>query len=74
MEEGLNRALARLLGSAVSHGQMDFGSAFIVFILISGGIAALSYAIKEAQKGQSGCLITSLVAGALLIVMLSSCQ
>jgi uncharacterized membrane protein HdeD (DUF308 family) len=74
VEEGLYRVFSRFFGYEVAHGQMDFGSAIILFLLISGVIAVFSYAIKEAQKGKPGCLITGLVAGVLLLVMLSSCQ
>jgi len=74
MEEALSRIASHYLSNAVSHGQMDFGSAFLLFLLICGGIAVLSYACKEAKQGKPGCLITGLIVGVLLVVILNSCQ
>jgi hypothetical protein len=74
MEEALDRIAARYLSNAVSHGQMNFGDAFLLFLLICGGIAVLSYACKEAKQGKPGCLIIGLVVSVLLVVMLNGCQ
>ena len=56
MEEVLGRALARSVGS----GQLDFGSAILIFVVICGVIYGFKYAIGKAQDGQPGYLVCAI--------------
>jgi hypothetical protein len=53
MEEALGRGLTRLVVS----GQLDFGSAILIFFVICGIVYGFKYAIEKAQKGQPGYLV-----------------
>jgi hypothetical protein len=69
MDEALERALARAVSIALVRGHVNLGSVFLIFLVLIGAIAALQYATEKAQKGEPGCLISSLVVGVFLIAM-----
>ena len=75
IDEAVSRSLAHSLSAQVASGQMSFGGALILCLLLGVGIAVLTYACKEAKQGKPGWLIASIVAGVLLMIfMLNSCQ